>query len=168
MGAWITIGMSVDLSARPGTAGKLAELVDATAGTADVVADATQNTLTFRMQYPGNLSAIVKRMRQMELVVPSTVEIALPVRSLAIPGKVTVAEDVLHELNEPPSLIPRTDSTPLTTGEGIMDARFENGNLHASIVPTSASIRLIWDVLLEHGLMAQDTPTLVALRHITA
>ncbi len=168
MGAWITISMSVDLTSRPGSARELAELVESTAGTVDVVANATTNTLSFRMQYPGNLTAIMKRMAAIGLTLPATADIILPVRSLAIPELRTDAAHVAAILNGGPTTIPRMDTGPLVNGEGIMDARFVDGNLHATIVPTSMTLQTIWDVLCENGLTAQDTPTLVNLRHLVS
>ncbi len=166
MGAWISISMSIDLTSRPGSAARLAELIESTAGTVDVMANATTNTLTFRMQYPGNLTAIMHRIKAIGLVMPQSADVVLPVRSLAIPELKSDAITVAAILNGPPTAIPRMDTGPLVSGEGISNARFVDGNLHATIVPTSMTLQTIWDVLLENGLTVQDTPTLVALRHI--
>ncbi len=146
MGAFATVTIPLDLS-RPGIAALALAEAQNTAGSTD--AALTGEGLSLKLQMPGNLRSLVGRLGALGLDTPAEVGVSVPVRSLAIPDLVPNVQHLLTALNE--------------SGE-VRDARIEGDAVIATTGPTSKGLYRIYHALFHEGLMAQDTPTLPAIR----
>jgi hypothetical protein len=146
MGAFATVTIPLDLS-RPGIAALALAAAENSAGSTD--ATVSSEGLTLKLQMPGNIRSLLDRLRALDLTTPAEVGVSVPVRSLAIPELVPNVQHLLTTLNE--------------SGE-VSNARIEGDAVIATTGPTSKGLYRIFHALLHEGLIAQDTPTLPALR----
>ncbi len=146
MGAFATVTIPLDLTA-PGAAA--AALGEARNSAGSVDAAVTNDGLTLKLQMPGNIRSLVGRLTALGFPKPAEVGVSVPVRSLAIPDLVPNVQHLLTTLNE--------------SGE-VSNARIEGDAVIATTGPTSKGLYRIFHALLHEGLIAQDTPTLPALR----
>jgi hypothetical protein len=146
MGAFATVTIPLDLSQPAAAAAALAE-AETSAGSTDW--SATADALTVKMQMPGNVKALVGRLEDAGFTRPTAVSVSVPIRSLAIPDLVPNVQHLLTTLNE--------------SGE-VTDARIEGDAVIATMGPRWTGLYRIFHALLHEGLIAQDTPTLPALR----
>jgi hypothetical protein len=146
MGAFATVTIPLDLT-RPGAAALALEEAETSAGSVD--AAVTSEGLTLKLSMPGNIRALMTRLRGVGFTTPATVSVSVPVRSLAIPDLVPNVQHLLTELNE--------------SGE-VTGARIEGDAVIATTGPTSKGLYRIYHALFHEGLLAQDTPTIPALR----
>jgi hypothetical protein len=146
MGAFATVTIPLDLS-QPGAAAAALAEAGASAGSTDW--STTPEGLTLKVQMPGNIRSLVNRLEAAGFDRPSTVSVAVPIRSLAIPDLVPNVQHLLTTLNE--------------SGE-VDDARIEGDAVIARMGPRWTGLYRIYHALLHEGLIAQDTPTLPALR----
>ncbi len=146
MGAFATVTIPLDLTP-PGAIALALEEAEASAGS--VEAAATSAGLMLKLQLPGNLRSLMGRLNALGFATPATLEVSVPVRSLAIPDLVPNIGHLLAALN--------------TSGE-VTNARIEGDAVIATTGPTSKGLYRIYHALLHEGLIAQDTPTLPALR----
>ena len=146
MGAFATVTIPLNLT-RPGAAALALEEAEGAAGAVD--AAVTNDGLSLKLQMPGNIRSLMARLRGLGFATPDAVGVSVPVRSLAIPEIVPNVQHLLTALNE--------------SGE-VMDARLEGDAVIATTGPTSKGLYRIFYALIHEGLIAQDTPTLPALR----
>jgi hypothetical protein len=146
MAAFATVTIPLDLT-RPGAAALALEEAETSAGSVD--AAVTSDGITMKLSMPGNLRALCARLREVGFPTPAEVSVSVPVRSLAIPELVPNVQHLLTTLNE--------------SGE-VANARIEGDAVIATTGPTSKGLYSIYHALLHEGLIAQDTPTLPALR----
>lgn len=148
MGAFASLTIPLDLS-RPGIADAVAAAAERSAGSTDAVVDTAANELRMKLQLPGNLNSLMMRLAAAKVAIPLRIGVSVPVRSLSIPDTVPDTEHLLAELN----------------ASGIVsDATISGDTLTAMTTPSSKGLYMIYLSLIHHGLMAQDTPTLVAIR----
>jgi hypothetical protein len=146
MGAFATVTIPLDLT-RPGIAALALAEAQNSAGSTD--AALTADGLSLKLQMPGNLRSLIGRLKALDLTTPAKVGVSVPVRSLAIPDLIPNVQHLLTTLNE--------------SGE-VTDARIEGDAVIATTGPTSKGLYRIYHALLHEGLIAQDTPTLPAIR----
>jgi hypothetical protein len=146
MGAFATVTIPLDLS-RPGLAALALAEAERSAGSTD--AAVTGEGITVKLQMPGNIRSLMGRLSELGLTTPAEVGVSVPVRSLAIPDLIPNVQHLLTTLNE--------------SGE-VSNARIEGDAVIATTRPTSKGLYRIFYALLHEGLIAQDTPTLPAIR----
>ncbi len=148
MGAFAALTIPLDLS-RPGATTLALAAAQSTAGSTDVGVDVVRNVLTMKLQLPGNIKSIMTRLKAAGFVVPQQIGVSVPVRSLGLPE---MKPDVPHLLDE------------LNSSGQISGAQFIGDQLTAMTGASSKGLYIMYWTLIHAGLMAQDTPTLVALR----
>lgn len=150
MGAFAVVNLPLDLSRRSASAAVAVDLVESFPGTRNVALDAATARVSFEMQFPGNLSGLIARLRSSLIPSGDRADVSVPVTSL-------VADTV------DPALVEQR----LTEGPEVWDAQFDRGHyvstprlvgdrVEASIVPSSASMHELYDALLTLGLVAHD------------
>lgn len=148
MGAFAALTIPLDLS-RPGGATLALAAAQSTAGSTDVAVDVARNVLTMKLQLPGNIKSLMTRLRAAGFAVPPRIGVSVPVRSLGLPE---VKPDVPHMLAE------------INASGQVSDAQLVGDQLTATTGPSSKGLYQIYWSLIHAGLIAQDTPTLVAIR----
>ncbi|GAC1421108.1 MAG: hypothetical protein NVSMB5_14050 [Candidatus Velthaea sp.] len=148
MGAFAALTIPLDLS-RPGSGTLALAAAQSSAGSTGIRIDAARRELHMQLQLPGNITSLMGRLASAGFAIPPSIRVTVPVRSLGIPEKET---DVAHMIDEMHA-----------TGH-VRNAAIEGDRLTASIGPSSKGLYAIYINLIHSGLMAQDTPTLVALR----
>jgi hypothetical protein len=148
MGAFAALTIPLDLS-RPGGSTLALAAAQPTAGSTEVAVDVARNELTMKLQLPGNIKSLMTRLKTAGFAIPPRIAAVVPVRSLGLPE---ILPDVPHMLAE------------INASEHVSEARLEGDQLTAIIGPSSKGLYQIYWSLLHAGLMAQDTPTLVAIR----
>lgn len=146
MGAFASLSIPLDLS-RPGGGELALDAAGSSSGAID--AGVTPEGLTLKLQMPGNIGALMGRLRANGFATPDRIGVSVPVRSLAIPEKNPSAEHLVGVLN--------------ASGD-VFDAQITGDSVTAFTGPTSKGLYRIYHALIHEGLIAQDTPTLVALR----
>jgi hypothetical protein len=148
MGAFAALTIPLDLS-RPGAGTLALAAAQSSAGSTGAAVDPAKNELHLKLQIPGNLTALMSRLASAGFAIPKKIKVSVPVRSLGIPNHVPDVPQMLHALN---------------TGSAVSDATISGDQLIAMTGPSSKGLYQIFNALLHSGLIAQDTPTLVALR----
>jgi hypothetical protein len=148
MGAFAAVTIPLDLS-RPGAGTLALAAAQSTAGSTDVAVDVARNELTLKLQLPGNIKSIMTRLKSAGFTIPPRIGVSVPVRSLGLPEMVPDVPHMLAEIN--------------SSGH-VSGALLEGDRLTASTGPSSKGLYTIFWSLIHAGLMAQDTPTLPALR----
>ena len=158
MGAFAVLAISVDLTKRSNAAALAYELVDSFPGTQNTNVDVATSAVTFELHFPGNLSALVRRLRNGLIPVGEVATVSLPVTSLApdliAAGPEIVGERVVHGAE--------VWDVAFDRGHYVSDARLNGTRLEATIVPSSDAMHQIYDALLTLGMVAHD-PGLVAM-----
>ena len=147
MGAFATLTIPLNLS---GTGAEFHawEAANAAAGSQHIIADRGRNELRLEHQFPGNITALMRRLGA-KFALPRTITASVPVRSLGIPDHPADVSHMLAAINSEP---------------GVSGARIEGDRLVAEVPPITRGLYVIFNHLLHAGLIAQDVPTLVALR----
>ena len=148
MGAFAALTIPLDLS-RPGAGTLALAAAQSTSGSTDVAVDVPQNELTMKLQLPGNVKSIMTRLKSAGFAIPPRIGVSVPVRSLGLPE---MTPDIPHLLAE------------LNASGHVSAAQLVGDQLTAVTGPSSKGLYTIYWSLLHSGLIAQDTPTLVALR----
>ncbi len=148
MGAFAALTIPLDLS-RPGAGTLALAAAQSTAGSTDVTVDVARNVLTMKLQLPGNIKSLMTRLKAAEFPIPAQIHVAVPVRSLGLPE---MLPDVPHMLGE------------INASGHVSGAQLSGDTLTAYTGPSSKGLYAIYWQLIHAGLIAQDTPTLVALR----
>ncbi|GAC1406839.1 MAG: hypothetical protein NVSMB64_12960 [Candidatus Velthaea sp.] len=148
MGAFAALTIPLDLS-RPGAGTLALAAAQSSAGSTGIRIDAARSELHMRLQLPGNITSLMSRLASAGFAIPRSIGVSVPVRSLGIPH---VQPDVAHMIDE------------LHASGHVRGAAIAGDQLTASIGPSSKGLYAIYIGLIHSGLMAQDTPTLVALR----
>lgn len=148
MGAFAALTIPLNLS-RPGAGTLALAAAQSTAGSTDIAIDVAANVLTMKLQLPGNIKSIMTRLKAAGFAIPPRIGVAVPVRSLGLPE---MKPDVPHML------------AGINASGEVSDARLVGDTLTATTGPSSKGLYRIYLSLLHSGLIAQDTPTLVAIR----
>ncbi len=148
MGAFAALAIPLNLS-RPGAGTLALAAAQSTAGSTDVAIDVANNVLTMKLQLPGNIKSLMTRLKAAGFAIPPKIAVSVPVRSLGLPE---MKPDIPHMLAE------------INASGQVSDARLVGDTLTAATGPSSRGLYKIYWSLIHAGLMAQDTPTLVALR----
>jgi hypothetical protein len=148
LGAFAALTIPLDLS-RPGAGTLALAAAQSTAGSTDVAIDVAHNELTMKLQMPGNIKSIMTRLKAADLQFRPKSAPSLPVRSLGLPER---RPDVPHMLAE------------INASAHVKEASLDGDQLTALIGPSSKGLYQIYWSLIHAGLVAQDTPTLPALR----
>ncbi len=148
MGAFAALIIPLDLS-RPGAGTLALAAAQSTSGSTDVAVDVARNELTMKLQLPGNIKSIMTRLKAAGFAIPPRIAVSVPVRSLGLPQLVPDVPHMLAEIN--------------ASGH-VSGAQLEGDRLTAFTGPSSKGLYTIFWSLIHAGLIAQDTPTLVALR----
>jgi hypothetical protein len=148
MGAFAALTIPLDLS-RPGGSTLALAAAQSSSGSTDVAVDVARNELTMKLQLPGNVKSLMTRLRSAGFAIPPRIQAVVPVRSLGLPE---TRPDVPHMLAD------------INASGHVSEARLEGDTLTAIIGPSSKGLYQIFWSLIHAGLIAQDTPTLVAIR----
>ena len=152
MGAFAIVHLPLDLSRRSAGASVALDVVETFPGTRNATLNAGSGTVSFEMQFPGNLSALVARLQSSLIPVGARADVSVPVLNL-----------VPDIIGSDPALLQRR----LEDGPEVWDVQFEpsayvsaprlNGDrIEASIVPSSSSMHELYDALLTLGLVAHE------------
>jgi hypothetical protein len=148
MGAFATLTIPLNLS-RPGAGTLALAAAQSTAGSTEVAVDVQRNELTMKLQLPGNIKSLMTRLKSAGFAIPPKIEVVVPVRSLGLPEMRPDVPHMLAQINASPH---------------VSEARLDGDVLTAHTGPSSKGLYTIFWSLIHAGLMAQDTPTLPALR----
>ena len=158
MGAFAVLTLPIDLTKRSNAPALAYELVDSFPGTRNTVVDEAASSVTFELHFPGNLSALVRRLRNGLIPVGTSAAVSLPVMSLVAEspdgGADAVATRVVHGAE--------VWDVAFERGRYVADAKLNGTRLEATIVPGSDGMHQIYDALLSLGMVAND-PGVVAV-----
>jgi hypothetical protein len=148
MGAFAALRIPLNLS-RPGAGTLALAAAQSTAGSTAVAVDVAHNELTMKLQLPGNIKSLMTRLKAAGFAIPPRIAVSVPVRSLGLPEN---KPDIPHLIAE------------INASGHVSDAQLVGDQLTALTGPSSKGLYSIYWSLIHAGLIAQDTPTLVALR----
>jgi hypothetical protein len=148
LGAFAALTIPLDLT-RPGAGTLALAAAQSTAGSTEVAIDVAHNELTMKLQMPGNIKSIMTRLKAAGFAIPPQIRAVVPVRSLGLPER---RPDVPHMLAE------------INASAHVKEASLDGAQLTALIGPSSKGLYQIYWSLIHAGLVAQDTPTLPAIR----
>lgn len=117
-------------------------IFQATAGLKGITLDAAASTATVQFEFPGNIDALIGRLRAKRLTTAQTVTIAIPVVNLS--GKVVDPTQLLHALNLSPA---------------VSNATYDGHTVTATIVAATNASRYMYEEIVIAGLMPLDMPT---------
>lgn len=154
MSAFANVKIGLDLSRRRGAAFNALRTVEEFAGTRNVALDTTASTISFDILFPGNLSALVRRLNANLIPVAPRAEFSATVRPRSLAGEVDPAE-IARRLEEGTEVW----DVQFARGRYVFDARVDAGRVAASIVPSTSSMHEIYDAFLSLDLIALDVPS---------
>jgi hypothetical protein len=152
LGAFALVNMQVDLSRCNGAANVAQEVVETFAGTRNAAVDAGAQSVSFEIQFPGNLSALVARLRSNSIPVGDHADVTLPIRRL-VPTSGD-EEFVRRTLAEGPEIW----DVQFERGHYVSDARLDGDRVIASVVPSTNSMHQLYDSLLKLGIVVNAHP----------
>lgn len=117
-------------------------IFQATAGLKDITLDAAANTATVQFEFPGNIDALMGRLRSKRLTTAKTIAISVPVVNLS--GKVVDPTHLLHALNLSPA---------------VHQAAYDGHTVTATIVAATNAVRYMYEEIVIAGLMPLDMAT---------
>lgn len=152
MGAFAAVRMPLDLSKRSAASSIALDIVETFPGTRNVSLDSGSGTVSFEIQFPGNLSELVSRLRARSIPIGERAQVSVPVRNLA-PEILGADPDLLRRrLEEGPEVW----DVQFERGQYVFDGRASGDRIEASIVPSSSSMHELYDSLLTLGIVAQE------------
>jgi hypothetical protein len=151
MGAFAAIRLPLDLSRRSGSAAIATNVIARFPGTQNVALDADSGSATFEMQFPGNLSELVARLRSSLIFPGDRADVSVPVKNLLAPDGPDAAT-FEHRLLEGPEVW----DAEFDRGEFVESPRLVGDRVEASIVPRSSAMHQLYDALLSLALVAAD------------
>ncbi len=113
-----------------------------TPGLLSHVIDAAGGTATVQFEFPGNLDALMSRLRGKRLTHSATATIVIPVVNLT--GRTIDAVQLVKSLNASPA---------------VSNASYDGTTVSASIVAATNAVRYMYEEIIIAGLMALDKPT---------
>jgi hypothetical protein len=152
MGAFATVQLPVDLTRCHDAAGVALGVVAGFPGTRNAALDAATSTVTFDLHFPGNLSALLARLRDNIIPTGDSAQVTVPIESL-VPellagGPDAVAARVVEGAH--------VWDVAFARGPHVMAARMDGGRVSATIVPGSDAMHQIYDALLSLGVVVND------------
>ena len=151
MGAFATVQLPVDLTRCHDAAGVVSAIVTGFPGTRSVTLDAVASTVTFELHFPGNLSALIARLRENIIPVGAEATVTVPVESL-VPALISDTNAVGTRVVEGAHVW----DVAFARGPHVTAARMEGGSVIATIVPGSDAMHQIYDALLSLGIVVND------------
>jgi hypothetical protein len=152
MGAFASLTIPVDLTRCHDAATVALGVVDGFPGTRNAALDAAASTVAFELHFPGNLSALVRRLRDNLIPVGDAAHVSVPVESLApeliAAGPEIVAERVVEGAH--------VWDVAFARGKWISAAHFDGKSVVATIVPSSNAMHQIYDALLSLSVVVND------------
>ena len=150
MAAFAVVTMPLDLSRRSAAASIALDLVETFPGTRNVRFDPSAAAVTFELQFPGNLSELVARLRANSILAGERAGVAVPVLNLAPEILAGDPDLAARRLNEGPEVWDAQFDRA-----AYVDAAHVNGDVvEASIVPCTSAMHELYDALLTLGLVA--------------
>ena len=151
MGSFASVSVPVDLSRRTAAAEVALEAVTSFPGTQSVRVDPSAGVLSFEMQFPGNLTGLVARLRECLIPVGEPASVSLPVRRVAASTDSAESERGILEHG------PEIWDVQFARGQYVLSAHIEDDSrLEASIAPNSRSMHQLYDALLRLRFLADD------------
>lgn len=150
MGSFALVSIPVDLSRRKAAAEVALDVVATFPGTRNATID-DAGVLSFEMQFPGNLSALVVRLQSCLVPVGSQATLSMPVRRI---GPACDADSAYQS-----SVLeagPEISDVQFPRGEYVLSATIKNDALEAAIVPSTRSMHHLYDALLRLRLLADS------------
>ena len=152
MAAFAMLQLPLDLSKRSAAAAVAASVVATYPGTRNVELDSGTSRIRFEMQFPGNLSGLVRSLRAAYIYVGERAAVMVHVRNI-VPEIMQKESDVVHHrLLEGPEVL----DPEIKEGKYVLEARVDGDWVEAAIVPSSNSMHELYDSLLTLGLVASD------------
>jgi hypothetical protein len=118
------------------------KIFENTPGAADVAVDAAAGTATLRFQFPGNIDAMVGKLRNRGLIASTTIGLTVPVENLS--GRTIDPTEFLADLNHSPT---------------ISGASFDGKTVSVTILAATNALRFLYEEIIVNGLMPLDMPT---------
>ncbi len=137
--ARLTIPLAV---VTPAQAQDALEVFSQTPGTTDVAVDPVAGKATMLYQWPGNIDAVMRRLKRKGIANPTAIAVSVPVVNHS--GKVVDPTHFIGHLNLSPA---------------VSDASYDGSTVSATIVPLTASMRYMFEEINLAGLLAIDSPT---------
>ncbi len=137
--ASLTIPISL---ATPAQTYDATRIFEATPGLSGLSLDIAGGTATIRLEFPGNLDALMRRLAGKRLATAQTVKIAVPVQNLS--GRIIDPVRLLQSLNASPA---------------IANAGYDGKIVTATIVAATNAVRYMYEEIIVAGLMPLDIPT---------
>ncbi len=150
MGAFAAVRIPIDVTGCRGGGAVAHEIVSTFPGTRNYAFSGDSGTLAFELQFPGNLGALVERLRGRAIVVGATAEVSVPVKSLL--GEAPDGVAVARLLAEGPEAWDVQFARRAYVSAGSLAAE----RIQASIVPCTEAMHALYDALLAAGLVASD------------
>jgi type III secretion system FlhB-like substrate exporter len=152
MGAFATVQLPVDLTRCHDAAGVVLSVVNGFPGTRTVTLDAAASIVTFELHFPGNLNALIARLRDNIIPIGDHAHVSVPVESLVpelvADGPAAIAARVVEGAH--------VWDVAFARGPHVTAAHLEGGTLTATIVPGSEGMHQIYDALLSLGVVVND------------
>jgi len=155
MGAFALVSMPLVLSTRPGKSAVAMDVVAAFPGTRKVELSPSGEAVIFELHFPGNLSGLVRRLRDNAILVGERAQVSIPVKSL-VPELIASETDTAERLNEGAEVW----DAQFTRGHYVSGARLWEGRVEASIVTSTEAMHHVYDSMMTLGLVASDGPQL--------
>jgi hypothetical protein len=152
MGAFAVVRMPVDLTRRSAAGSVAQDVVETFPGTRNVTLDSGAGTVSFEMQFPGNLSGLIARLKSSLIPVGERADVSLPVHNLVPEILAGDGEKLIRRLEEGPEVW----DVAFEPGRYVLEARINGDCVEASIVPSSNSMHELYDALLTLGIVASD------------
>jgi hypothetical protein len=152
MGAFATVTLPVDLTRCHDAAGVVQSVVEKFGGTRRVDVDAAASTVTFELHFPGNFSALVRKLRDHLIPAGEHAKVSVPIESLVpelIEGGPAKIEERLVEGAH-------VWDVAFERGAWVSDASVTSDRVVATIVSSTNGMHQIYDALLSLGVVVND------------
>ncbi|GAC1303164.1 MAG: hypothetical protein NVSMB19_12990 [Vulcanimicrobiaceae bacterium] len=117
-------------------------IFEATPGLSGLAFDVAGGTARVRLEFPGNLDALMRRLVAKRLTSARSIAISIPVQNLT--GRIV----------DPAKLLGALNASPAITG-----AAYDGKTVAATIVPATNAVRYLYEEIIIAGLMPLDVPT---------
>lgn len=126
----------------PASAAIAHRVISQTAGTSAVTVDAASGQATFGFEFPGNVDALVRRLRASGVGVGASIAAGIPVKN--------ASGDTL----DPAKLLADLKASPAVSA-----AAFDGVRVDVTLASATNAFRYVYEEIIINGLMPLDVPT---------
>jgi hypothetical protein len=119
------------------------DILGSAPGTSDVRIDPAGTKALVRIQMPGNIDSLLRKLYKAGLTTTQTIDVSIPVKSIT--GAPLDVAELIRDLNWSPA---------------VSNAGFDGKNVTATIAAATNAMRYVFEELIHNGLMPQDNPTI--------